>query len=753
VTVDRGTTGTYNGTGCTADNTGNCSATSLEAGQVTLTFNGPFPKDYPLPGRDAELFNFTMAVQSNLEVKKVSIKLTAGASAAGASGLINTATPNYTDVKIVDAATGQVWWGPQDLSGTGDGAAADLNQTLAFTDVQTMTAGMSRTFKVTADVSASVPSAETIKATFVAFGTSDLRNLDNSTFLTPSTDVVPAGDIAGYNHTARLPYLGVGLNGIIVSNNFIKGARMVPSFSFSMQPETGTSVKLSSLTLTGFIDADGASDFVQGQDADGSGTVAMADIVESCMLLDVATGMPKGEKKSPTSGTGGLFQFTNLNWTISEAGVSVIVYCDISNSAFRNGDNERYAIEITGASSAVVQDHEGNTSSFAGAFTVNGTPTTVVTVKNSGTMTYDVAPTDSESEAGIVVAGASNVTLAKIRLTAANEELKQTKLRVALVTAANYVNVTSMALYDGATLVGGPVPVNSLGQADFTGMNFVVAKDTSKTLTVKATLNNTSTGAISGADLAVYAETDASTGVGTFGNFEYRGTNSSTVVATNENTPDADNTGNTKILRKTRATLVNVALPTTLLANGEQVLSKITISADPAEQVSLKKMTFNVAKSDNAIAIATIKLRDTGTGSDVLLTATLGAGCPAAGVSPCVIGVVMTTEEAVSAGASKTYELRATVSAVPAGSQSLQSTLLTDTAQVTGELQTTGNSIQSFVPVVVETAYNFIWSDNSAVPHNTTLTTTAGDDAGSNDWTNGRFVKQLPNDVQTLSKT
>ena len=48
--------------------------------------------------------------------------------------------------------------------------------------------------------------------------------------------------------------------------------------------------------------------------------------------------------------------------------------------------------------------------------------------------------------------------------------------------------------------------------------------------------------------------------------------------------------------------------------------------------------------------------------------------------------------------------------------------------------------------------YNFIWSDNSAIPHNDVVGTTEdGEDAAaSNDWTNGLYVKVLPTDSQTV---
>jgi len=128
-------------------------------------------------------------------------------------------------VKVVNVASGAAWWGPTDLSGTGDAGAADLNQTLTFTDVQTLEPGVVYEFAVTADASTSISSGETVIATRLAFGASDLRNIDNSTFLTPSADVVPSGDMAGYAQTMYSAALYGSLNALANSLTYVKVRR------------------------------------------------------------------------------------------------------------------------------------------------------------------------------------------------------------------------------------------------------------------------------------------------------------------------------------------------------------------------------------------------------------------------------------------------------------------------------------------------------------------------------------------------
>ena len=332
-------------------------------------------------------------------------------------------------------------------------------------------------------------------------------------------------------------------------------------------------------------------------------------------------------------------------------------------------------------------------------------------------------------------------------MTAQTEELKQTKLRVRLVTAANFTNLISMSLYDGATLVAGPVPVDSSGNADFSGMEFVVPKDSSKTLTVKAVLNSISGGATTGADLQIAFDTDASTAPSNTGSFEYRGTNSSTVVTTQENTVDADTTGRQKVLRKTKPTVSLAALPTSTLINGTMILSRVTVTADSAEQVSLKSVTWTVTKSSTLIAITNgggqTMVREVGQGSHITGAVNLASACAASGGTACVITSTFGSEQVIAAGTSKTYELVATV-ATAASNFSITTNIGSDAVLITAALDNTGPGADVGDSLQGDgNDYNLIWSDNSAIPHDDL-------DNGSSDWTNGFYVKVLPTDAQTV---
>ena len=86
-----------------------------------------------------------------------------------------------------------------------------------------------------------------------------------------------------------------------------------------------------------------------------------------------------------------------------------------------------------------------------------------------------------------------------------------------------------------------------------------------------------------------------------------------------------------------------------------------------------------------------------------------------------------------------TAEDQATIAGADTSGESISTKLLGDAAVDSGALSVSGTKVNG-------TVYNFIWSDNSAIPHNDT-------DAGSTDWTNGRYVKVLPSDAQTMTRS
>jgi len=727
------------------------SKTTVEGGQVTLTFNGPASHDIATNSKDQEVFNFTITSQANVEVRNLRMRL-----AATGDGLISASTSaNYTDFKVNDQATGVTVAGPKDVSTTG----SDTSQDFVFTDTFTLNANTSRTFKVTLDVANNASlDGSTVTASLLPFQASDIRNLDNSTYVAVG-DIVPSSTISGNAMTIRTPALTLSSASTPVSQTYIKGSQNVDLAGISLKAGDAADMRVTAITVQSRVESATSTDTPSnGCDTAGAQPAdevkLITDILLSAKLMNGAAQV--GDLESPssppagcTSNTGGLLAFTNLNVLVPKGQTITLNLLGNLSSSIANLPDY---IDFTVAASAVTaQDPEGNSVTATGSADSN-----TMTISDNGSMTYALAPDDTESEAGLVIGGTTAV-LAKYRFTAANEELKLTKVRMALPNGSATA-VQSLWLYDGATLVAGPVAPNSLGASDFSGFNFVVPKDGSKTLTVKGMLNTVgSGGAASGLDLTVTicdgVGSDCNSTGAEAGTYEVRGTSAgSSTVDTSGNSDDI--AAREKRIRKTKPTLSLAALPTSTLSNGTQVLSRFTVTADSAQQVSMKTVTFELNLNIAAVSLvgSDSHIREVGGASNISGTTTLSGTC--GGTGTCTAKSTFATEQSVTAGTSKTYELRLNVTGAASGA-SISTKLLGDSAQVTGELDGAVNGrIDDLDNDPAPAIYNFVWSDNSAIPHNDVGDTNgdgADDAAASNDWTNGRFVRILPSDTQTMS--
>jgi hypothetical protein len=695
---------------------------AVEAGQLNLSFNGPASKDIAANAKDVELFNFSMSAAANLEVKRTRLDLTG-----------TTALADIVDLKIVDTASGAIVAGPVDPAT----AASCVANVCSFTEVYNLAAGQTRTFKVTADVISAAAANDAVKVSLVAFATGvDVRNLDNSTYLV-TADMVPSANIAGNAHVVKKASLGVSVGSNPVSQTYIQGSQGISLVGFGLKAGDAADITVSSIKITGYIDRDGAGVFVKGTD----GLAILSDELLTASLWDGTTQV--GQTKSPGAGADGTMTFDGLNLVIGKGQTKGLLLKGVLTSSIATlvADVDRIKFDIAANTDITATDPEGN--QLVAGTDLLGAPinqTTVdagvrMTVKAAGTVAVALAPDDSESEAGLVVGSGSNVVLAKYKFTAVDEELKATKLGFQVTTAAA---VTSLSLYDGSTLVGGPAGIDGSGNAHFTGLNFVIPKDGSKVLTVKGNLSSVgSTGATTGNNAKVTLKDTA----GAF-SFEVRGTSagsSTTIVAIT----GGDVAANNKIMRKSKPTISLVSLPSTTLVAGENVVTRVTIAADAAGDVSLKGLALQVqngttgAITDPA-AVATSAVRRVGDSTNLAGKSAMVGGADCATTATCVLVTTFTNEEVISAGQSRTYDIRLSV-VTAAASTSVVSKLLGDAGMNTGALVVGVPPVKHTVATV---ASNFVWSDMSAVSHG----------VGTADWADGTYVKILPTDTQTLSK-
>jgi hypothetical protein len=555
--------------------------------------------------------------------------------------------------------------------------------------------------------------------------------LDNNTNVLLA-DIVPNG-LSGSAITIADPALVVSRAGTPVGQTIVAGTNDVSFVGINLQAGSAADITVTSIAVTGYIDDDGTpsgGDFDAGVGNGNARTVVTA--VPSVGLYEGTTQI--GTSKSPSSTTG-VATFSSLNYVIP-AGTTKTIYVkgNVSTGATAT---DAVAFDIPTNASISAQDDNGTAlvagTNLTGA-PVNGTVKTPTVYMTFGTASISVvkAPDDSESEAGIVLANTSDVVLAKFSFTAQDEELKITKTVIALDndatsgTAATAVadDVTLVSLYDGETLVGSATP-NSDGVVYFSGISFVIPKDSTKTLIVKGNLNSIALGGDSGA--AIYARLPSGD-TGDFINYvEIVGTGTSNTKLTAHGSSATDVYGNPKILYKTKPT-VTVAQGDTLLTTGVKKALKFTVTNSGSETLSFKKFEFNTSVSNATLTLNIITVSEVG-GSDISLATKTIAVDGGEGV------VTFTTERQIAAGASKTYELKLSVASLGSGSASISTYLTRDESAV----------ITPTTFALADAASNsFVWSDYAKVGHS---------EATSDDWVNGFYVKTIPSDAIVVSKS
>ena len=350
--------------------------------------------------------------------------------------------------------------------------------------------------------------------------------------------------------------------------------------------------------------------------------------------------------------------------------------------------------------------------------------------------------------ADIVLGGSTDVVVSKIKFTATNEQWTINKLRVKLNTAGSEgsVNSITIAPEGGTAKTSYLSTTGGVSYVNFTDVGWIIPAGTAKVLTIKADLKALDQS---------YAETgrEIKLGVMDATGFEAVGTSQATITDTDA---AADIYGNAMSLRKSRPTVTRVALESAVLGDGSATLFKANIAADAKGSITIKKLSFDVAPSDNSggatLTLNTWKLYDSvdlntpiaGSWSDGTTTSTDGTGL--AVTANKTMAIEFTNEKEIAAGASKTFILKATV----AGS------VLYDS--VTAKLGNTSDTAAVAVAGLADhdaqlvqlgggTAVSFLWSDKArGINHLEAYQNTV------KDWFNGYLVKVLPSESSTLTK-
>lgn len=378
----------------------------------------------------------------------------------------------------------------------------------------------------------------------------------------------------------------------------------------------------------------------------------------------------------------------SINYTLAKnATVSVELFANLG-STVTTSEKVKTDLSVTGT--AMVSGISVSASNVDGQTLTAGTASITAT-------------TDASTPVASIVYDNQTVTAAAFKFAAVTAAYDITDLTFTL---ADATVASSVELYDGGTLVASKPGAATV---TFNGLNWNVPVNTNKVLTVKLVLGNIgigagTTGAAQTVTLTAFTAVNKSTGVSALGT-------------------ESNPAGNAMYAYAAIPTITNVALPTTVLANGTATLAKFTISSNGGT-IGWKKLVLTETES-TSVDVASPTLWDADTNTQVSTsTNSIGSG---------LITFVTTNEEQVSG--TKTYYVKGTVTLTsPAAGDSV-------TVNIAQPL-TAYDAPDAYADVLTDdSTASFVWTDQSASGHGTS----------TDDWNHGYLVKNLPTDTQVLS--
>ena len=704
----------------------------LKGGDVTITFNGPISGDIARRGQDVQVFNFTIATKSAIEIRNWRF---------AASTSVLTAGKGFNDFKIWDTTSGSVITSAVDIT-------TSTNQT--FTDVYTMAAGASKVFKVTVDVDADNADGDTLTVKLSPFESNDIKNTENNQFVATSA-IVPSATVSGNTMTTRAPSLDIQLSSAPSSQTLVQGStgKTLVAFGFKAVADT---IKVSTVKIT-------ASYTV--------GTLTSGEVT-NLRLYDGETAVSDVESLNSSDLTA---TFDSMNVSIPGGTTKTLsVRGNISTDA-TNADVFHVKINST-STDITATDSDGNSATITGA-TANSAGTVAVTIASVGDVTVVKAADDTETGAGVMLAGGERV-LGKFRFTATNEDMTINKLHILIASSSVAIantdsgtvvdDVPTVKLYDGANQIGSAsgYNVNSTGAstsiAEVAGLGWVVPRDSSKTLTVKGvipTIGQSGSGADFGT--SVYVSVMAA-------GFEAQG-------ATAKDTAITAATGLEKIVYKTEPKFTSVTAGTAKLTAGTIPVLKFKIKADGPDQIAWKQIQFKVTVTQASmtaveavpgLVVGNVGLKDiTGgattqlniasaySGTSTTTDAQNALGSP--GGQTGYVGLLLNAENTITSGQEKEYELSLNFTGI-SGTVGLSTLVVqlhrTETTKSTG----TVSGVRASISTPSDASPSFVWSDYSVAGHTDTEgSSAAGGNTSTADWANSYLLKGIPSNTITLT--
>lgn len=637
------------------DDSTNTHSLTLQGGVLTITFNGPNSTNVGTSTTDTILAKYAFSSAANIEVKKLRLVLCLDNLGSGTFTDAAATTNGWydlEDIKIIDEATGSVLVGPANGSSftASEATGCPNSKTGAaktFTDTFDLVAGTTRNLKVTADIktantnggtdtAVALDSTDIIKVVLDGYGESDLAGTSGDTSVLRYTgtstavddsDIVPNTDLSGNSQTIQSSSLTLGLSSSPTSNTYVKGTHDVPVVGLTFAAALASDLKVTDITLTGYIKDASGDTYAVGVDTNDSG-VTVGNTVSAVKIYDGTTGAlisdtPYSNNLNSTTGT---IKFNNLSWVIpAGATKTLLVKVDLSSNA-TSGSSDFFGFDINTTTDVSAVDSNSSTVNAGNSDpNSNTTETVAVTVSNAGTIAIAAAPASPITEAKYW--GQADTEFLRVRARSTNEAFLVERLNLFNLgdTKADVLaNIDSLKLTytnkAGQTLTA----VGGLNQDTRPSLSFAftgdnrpyIPKDSSTDFIVTATLKTKGQGATSEVNFSV----DFSGGAAD--EFRAVGEGSGNVIEGNTSGSTIDNlSGNNMYVYRVFPKIEQISLASSTPIGSKDVLKfKITAMGLSDSKLlfddpSSSGLKFEAVASGKADADMAIYLYDADTGT------------------------------------------------------------------------------------------------------------------------------------------
>ncbi len=534
--------------------------------------------------------------------------------------------------------------------------------------------------------------------------------------------------------TINLPTSNVTGNTVTVSSSALSATK-ASYFGNQSVIAGATAQKVGSFTLSA-----GSTEGINVNTIEVGFSAGVGNTITNLMLKDHDTGTQVGTTKSTVS-TANSF---SGSVTVPASGTKTFdIYADVKTGAASN-DTIVGTVTTSTTGTGLTTGSSVSVGSTATLQTITVSASTLTVTQNTG----------STPDNANIIAGASMVKVGSFRFTTQYSSYTVDKMEVMVpANAATSVASVSIKYKDLAgteqtatqslNLSSG---VQTHATAVFTGLSFYIGADTNRDVDVYVNVPTVQSGATSGRGINVLLSANEG-----FNAIDSAG-NADTSLATTNVDSSATSGKGTLYVRKSIPTIAAGTAPSSSLTAGtNQVLGRFTVSADAAGDVDWGQVIFSVTKTSAVTigATTTVAVWDvTGSATQVAgtfatTTGNLTGGLDAFGGASTggSLHFRPTTVQTISAGSTRTYELRGTVGGLASGSNSISVSIPANTSSASA------NAAFSSVAGTLGTAGNasFVWSDWSIPTTHASTPTTAAD------WINDYLVKTLPIDIGTRS--